>query len=1098
MASTPFFVHERFAIACERHHEKTALVFQGKHISFSTWKQSIEDIAKQLKKEGIQPGDLVLVESPRSPLYLTLILAVMQCGAVFLPLDPNLPRQRKEWIKTHSKAPFHVLCNLPGERPVITRLEEGLSGFMAKEALYVMYTSGSSGTPKGVIGTHLGLLNRIDWMNKTFPIDPEETHLLKTAISFVDHLAEAFQALLSGAALVILPEDEVHNVPLFLDQLANYKISRLVVVPSKLQVILEMPDIPKLAYLKFVFSSGEVLPTSVAKLFCERFPDVRLINIYGSTEVSADATYYEVEFSIENRMKQLFQRDKDNIHFTEPNISLDTLSSQFPLQTPSYFGISLKEYTDAFQEKVVPFSIDVSHPRFIGHMTSGMPSAMGELSAQVAMLNQNTVKIETSKSLTFLERQVLATLHNLFYEYPSSFYEHCVQSPTNCLGVVLSGGTLANIQALHMAKHQALLNAGGDLERMKKGGFHKELYHLGYAGAAILGSSLVHYSMRKAASVLGLGDESILSVEVGTDHKIDLIDLTQKIEECKTQNILILALIGVAGTTEQGAIDPLLEIGKIASQQKIYFHVDAAWGGALMFSTQHKHKLAGIENADSITICGHKQLYTPLGTSVLLLKDPKTAFATAVHANYQAARGSHDLGQFSLLGSKPAQAVFLDAAMKIYGRSGYQYLIDRGCLMARHFAKIIQHNPSFELTSAPEINLLTYRFIPASLRHKHHLSKEEQQIITEATHMIQQEQFLKAASFVSYTTLRKDNQSIGVFRVVFANPHTSESDLIAVLEDQLTIASTLFNEPKQHLSLPVDLKWRPSSTPIGSPIQGAELFILDEENQLLSSGEIGQICIGGSVLSQGYLHDPERTQESFIPHPLNPKEKVYKTGDFGRVLPSSAIEYLGRKDQQVKVRGVRLDLIEIEQHILSIEAISQTCALSVDGELFAFYSLNKPLGVPLNHALKEKIPLYMIPSQFFLLENLPLLPNGKIDRQTLYQRCKRSQSKPERLRSQSPIETIHSICQSQLHHTALDFNTNFFDLGFTSLSINTLLIKLQEAGYPTLQLTDLYAHATIRHLAHFIEGGNESVPHSSSLNKRELMIKRRKTMTSSR
>jgi putative pyridoxal-dependent aspartate 1-decarboxylase len=1071
-------IFNRFDEAALNYRDQIALVFKNRPFSFSEVKEEVERLCRKLIQAGIKEGQLVSVQSERSPQYLIALLALLKIGAVYLPLDAKLPEARKQWILHQSQSSFVIICKSDIASLSIVEQCPQNPPSLPKEAMYVMYTSGSSGTPKGVIGTHEGLLNRVDWMQRTFPIHSTEVHVMKTQISFVDHIAEAFQSLLSGASLLILPDEEVKDVEVFLQRLAHYRVNRLVLVPSLLKTILQFSKQKKISlnHLRYIFSSGEVLPLPLAKLCSQQFPLTRLINIYGTTEVSADALYYEVDFTSEKRIEELFKRPYTST-FSRPNKPLEELFPSFSSVEIPHKSIPYKTYLSQLKENVIPYSVDVSHPEFIAHMTSGLPDAMGQLTELVCLLNQNTVKIETSKAFTLLERQVLGKLHSLFYGLPASFYALHIQSAQSCLGMLLSGGTLSNIQALHIAKHVALIKAGSSLEEIQKKGFYEELTRLGYKGTVILGSPFLHYSFQKAASILGLSKTTFHKLECEKDHKINLKDLESIIHYYREQKFLIIAIAGVAGSTEVGHIDPLDQIAKIAEKEGIFFHVDAAWGGPVLFSPRYKSLLKGMEKADSITICGHKQLYTPMGTSVLLLKDPQTAFLVAIHANYQSRKESHDQGQFSLIGSKPASAVYIDAGFQLYGASGYQFLIERGCEMAKIFAKIIQKNPAFELVSYPEINIFTYRYLPLSIRNKKQFSTEDQETISKATYAIQQEQFAKAKTCVSYTSFIKDENEIGVFRVVLANPLTTIEHLYLVLEDQLKIASELFNEPiKTPVKIPL-LSASSTTVPIGYPIHDCEVFLFDENQQQVSGGTSGEIYIGGAPLSIGYLNDSTQNKERFIPHPLDPTKKLYRTGDFGKKLLSGAIEYLGRQDQQVKIRGFRVDLLEVEQQIYTLPSVRQTCVLALEEELAAFYSL-KEKALPfspqkMKDHLKQILPDYMVPTKSFSLDSLPLLPNGKIDRQSLYQLLKMQKKKPEILsfaqHSQNSIEQLSSICKALLETSSIDHDTNFFDIGFTSLSLNILLLKLQEMGFDELKLTHLYSYPTIAMLGDFLQ-----------------------------
>jgi glutamate/tyrosine decarboxylase-like PLP-dependent enzyme len=255
---------------------------------------------------------------------------------------------------------------------------------------------------------------------------------------------------------------------------------------------------------------------------------------------------------------------------------------------------------------------------------------------------------------------------------------------------------------------------------------------------------------------------------------------------------LAIAIFGTAGTTETGTIDPLEEMGRIAARHRIHFHVDAAWGGALIFSDKYRRLLDGIHHADTITLCPHKQLYVPQGISLCLFKDSQSVHASSVHSSYQGRHGSFDFGQYTLEGSRPAIFLCLHAMLCIVSKRGIGALVEGGIEKARFMADVIEEHPAFQLIGAPEINILNYRYVPRHLRHKSSHSLEENRVISEVVTRIQERQFLRGKTFVSRTEIlsaRHCDERITVFRVVIANPLTTHQDLRDTLADQLEIAA---------------------------------------------------------------------------------------------------------------------------------------------------------------------------------------------------------------------------------------------------------------------------------------------------------------------
>jgi glutamate decarboxylase len=230
----------------------------------------------------------------------------------------------------------------------------------------------------------------------------------------------------------------------------------------------------------------------------------------------------------------------------------------------------------------------------------------------------------------------------------------------------------------------------------------------------------------------------------------------------------------------------------LAQEIGCHFHVDAAWGGPTLFSEKYRGLLRGIERADSVTIDAHKQLYVPMGAGMVLFKDPATLAAIEHHAAYIIRHGSKDLGSHTLEGSRPGKAMLVHAGLSIIGRKGYELLIDQGIERARRFAEMITEHPDFELVTSPELNILTYRYNPASVqealrRADIETTREINELLDKVTKRIQKRQREAGKTFVSRTRLapaRYHDETITVFRAVLANPLTTEDILISVLEEQ--------------------------------------------------------------------------------------------------------------------------------------------------------------------------------------------------------------------------------------------------------------------------------------------------------------------------
>ncbi|EMG1418473.1 putative pyridoxal-dependent aspartate 1-decarboxylase [Vibrio cholerae] len=455
----------------------------------------------------------------------------------------------------------------------------------------------------------------------------------------------------------------------------------------------------------------------------------------------------------------------------------------------------VSDHTQHLLDTLVSHSVHTVSPSFIGHMTSALPYFLMPLSKIMIALNQNLVKIETSKAFTPLERQVLGMIHRLIYGETDHFYQQWMHSAEHSLGAFCSGGTIANITALWVARNNAL-KAEGDFPGVEKAGLFKAMRHYGHEGLAILVSERGHYSLKKAADVLGIGQEGLVAVKTDAHNRICPHDLEQKITELKANKIKVFAVVGVAGTTETGNIDPLRTIAQICQREQIHFHIDAAWGGATLMSNRYRGLLDGVELADSVTIDAHKQLYIPMGAGMVLFKDPNAMRSIEHHAQYILRQGSKDLGSHTLEGSRSGMAMLVYASMHIISRPGYQLLIDQSIEKARYFADLIDAQADFELVSQPELCLLTYRYLPAHVRMALEKSQGVQraqlnELLNELTKFIQKKQRETGKSFVSRTQLNPhqwDKLATIVFRVVLANPLTTKEILHNVLDEQREIA----------------------------------------------------------------------------------------------------------------------------------------------------------------------------------------------------------------------------------------------------------------------------------------------------------------------
>jgi amino acid adenylation domain-containing protein len=270
-----------------------------------------------------------------------------------------------------------------------------------------------------------------------------------------------------------------------------------------------------------------------------------------------------------------------------------------------------------------------------------------------------------------------------------------------------------------------------------------------------------------------------------------------------------------------------------------------------------------------------------------------------------------------------------------------------------------------------------------------------------------------------------------------------------------------------------------SSVPAGIPIFNTRFYILDDDLKLVPKGIVGEIFIGGDGLGKGYINDEALTAEKFIPNPLSqtPGEKLYRTGDFGRVLPDGNVEYLGRGDQQIKIRGLRIDLGDIEtairQNDMIKEAVVADKALSQQDRRLIAYLVKEQDNDDLTDEdvinrirkfLNEKLPSYMVPNLFCVLDKLPLTPNGKIDRNALPIPGVSPAGKDNGEIGEIEEALIKTFADT-LKVETIGVDDNFFQIGGYSLLVTQIVSIASQAFNVELTQTDFLTNPTVRGFA---------------------------------
>ncbi|RPI95959.1 MAG: aminotransferase class V-fold PLP-dependent enzyme, partial [Spirochaetales bacterium] len=337
----------------------------------------------------------------------------------------------------------------------------------------------------------------------------------------------------------------------------------------------------------------------------------------------------------------------------------------------------------------------------------------------------------------------------------------------------------------------------------------------------VLVSARGHYSVEKIARILGIGNHNVIKIPVDTENRIDIDRMRQVCAQIREQNersdekTKIIAIIGIAGTTETGNIDDLVELRRIADENDTFFHVDAAWGGALLIVDKYRHLFRGIDQADSVTFDAHKLMYSPLSMGMILFRN-ETALNYIKHtSNYIIRPDSVDQGRFTVEGSRPFSCLKPWVTFKIFGKEGFRILFDHAFDITETLRDIVTRHPDFEPMNVPDIFIFNYRYVPRKIQARldalmleigdesdpyrlikllkklRRINDALNDLTIELHRAVRQED----NSFVSRTMIestRYSPQKIVVLRAVTINPLTTPEILKEIVDEQSALGARIY------------------------------------------------------------------------------------------------------------------------------------------------------------------------------------------------------------------------------------------------------------------------------------------------------------------
>lgn len=357
----------------------------------------------------------------------------------------------------------------------------------------------------------------------------------------------------------------------------------------------------------------------------------------------------------------------------------------------------IDEIVNHLRQLVFDESMYPGHPGFLGYISGAgtVPGAAADLIA--AGLNQNSGGWRLSPAATEIEQHLMKWFARRF------------GMPDEATGYVVSGGAMTNLIGLTLARTHC---AGWDVRvQGLRGGPQLTVYV----------SAEVHDTIDRAAQILGLGDAGIRRVATDDDLRMDTDALAEAITTDIAAGHRPIAVVGTAGTTGTGAIDPLDAIADVCARQGIWFHVDAAYGGPVALTSQLRHLFDGIERADSIGFDPHKWLYTPHAGACILVSEPaRLAAAFAVQASYIVSDNEYtgwglDLYELSPQFSRPFAALKIWVSLLAHGWRAYERRIVHDVALARYLHGLVLEHPELEPVTEPGLSITCFRYVPQDL-----------------------------------------------------------------------------------------------------------------------------------------------------------------------------------------------------------------------------------------------------------------------------------------------------------------------------------------------------------------------------------------------
>ena len=425
---------------------------------------------------------------------------------------------------------------------------------------------------------------------------------------------------------------------------------------------------------------------------------------------------------------------------------------------------ALREADDLYARNAVWFH----HPSYVAHLNCPVAVPAVAAEAMLAAINTSVDTYDQSEVATLMERRLVqwASQHVGFDAGD---------------GIFTSGGTQSNLQALFLARENVVREnvvreqQAQAVDRTQPG--HSETSRRSILSRLrILTTSQTHFSISRAAHILGLDTEAVVSVDTDEAGRMDAEALAELMRDIDDTGGIVMAVVATAGTTDLGVIDPLAAIAEVCENAGVWMHIDAAYGGGLLWAPRRKHLLEGIGRATSVTIDFHKTFFQPVSSSALLVRDLGLFAPTLHHADYlnpeaeaYSAEAEPNQVDKSLQTTRRFDALKLWTTLRARGAGEIGELLDTVCDLAAEVRELLEAQPDFQVRGASDLSTVLFRFAPETA---------DAATVDELVPMIRRVLFRSGRAAIARTTI----EGTPWLKLTLLNPDTTVDDITAVLD----------------------------------------------------------------------------------------------------------------------------------------------------------------------------------------------------------------------------------------------------------------------------------------------------------------------------